>query len=62
MTAEVIRAMEASGVRQAARRYAALTVGVTAARRLLSADDLAAISETKTSPVLRVEPLPPAAA
>jgi hypothetical protein len=45
-----------------ARGYAALTVTVTAARRLMAADDLAAISETTTSPVLRIEPLPPAAA
>lgn len=44
------------------RGYAALTVTVTAARRLMAADDLAAISETTTSPVLRVEPLPPEAA
>src|SRR5438105_11970486 len=35
--------------------YAAVTVSVTAARRLLGADDLAAISETATTPVLRVE-------
>lgn len=47
------RFLEAVG----ARGYAALVVSVTAARRLLGADDLAAISETTTSPVLRVEPL-----
>ena len=49
--------LEAVGI----RGYAALTVTVTAARRLMAADDLAAISETTTSPVLCVEPLPPAA-
>ncbi len=40
-----------------ARGYAALTVGVTAARKFMGADDLAAISEVTTNPVLRVEPL-----
>ena|SRR5216684_4224225 len=35
--------------------YAAVTVSVTAARRLMGADDLAAISETTTTPVLRLE-------
>ncbi len=42
--------------------YVAVNVTVTAARRLMGADDLAAISETTTNPVLRVEPLAPAAA
>jgi hypothetical protein len=37
------------------RAWEALTVNVTAARRLLGADDLAAISESTTSRVLRVE-------
>jgi len=37
------------------RGYKALSVSVTAARQLMGADDLAAISETVTSPVLRVE-------
>ena len=40
-----------------ARAYAAMTVSVTAARQLMGADDLAAISETTTTPVLRVEPI-----
>ncbi len=40
-----------------ARAYAALTVSVTAARKLIGADDLDAISETTVSPVLRVESL-----
>jgi len=40
-----------------AEGYAAVTVSMTAARRLMGADQLAAISETTTSPVLRVEPL-----
>jgi hypothetical protein len=38
------------------RAWGALTVTVTAARRLMGADDLAAISETTTSRVLRLEP------
>jgi hypothetical protein len=42
--------------------WAALTVSVTAARRLLGEEDLAAISEKITTPVLRVEPLAPPAA
>ncbi len=37
--------------------YAAVTVSVTTARRLMAADDLAAISEVTTNPVLRVAPL-----
>jgi hypothetical protein len=37
--------------------FGAMTVSVTAARRLLGEDELAAISETTTTPVLRVEPL-----
>ena len=37
------------------RAWEALTVNVTAARRLLGADDLAAISEATTSHVLRLE-------
>lgn len=37
--------------------WGALTVSVTAARRLLGEDDLRAISETGVQPVLRVEPL-----
>jgi len=37
------------------RAWEPLTVNVTAARRLLGADDLAAISETTTTAVLRVE-------
>jgi len=45
-----------------AEGYAALTVSMTAARRLMGADQLAAISEATTSSVLRVEPLAPAAA
>ncbi len=40
-----------------ARAHEALTVNLTAARRLIGADDLAAISETITTPVLRVEAL-----
>jgi hypothetical protein len=40
----------------------ALTVSVTAARRLLGAVELEAISETLTTPVLRVEPLEETAA
>lgn len=43
------------------KALAAMTVSVTAARRLLGADDLAAISETITTPVLRVEPAEQAA-
>ena len=39
------------------RAHEALAVNITAARRLIGADDLAAISETATTPVLRVEPL-----
>jgi hypothetical protein len=35
--------------------WEALTVNITAARRLLGADDLAAISEANTTAVLRVE-------
>ena len=50
--------LEATG----AAGYVAVNVTVTAARRLMGADDLAAISETTTNPVLRVEPLAPAAA
>jgi hypothetical protein len=42
--------------------YAAVFVGVTAARTLMAGDELAAISETTTSPVRRVEPLAPAGA
>lgn len=45
--------LEAAG----AGGYAALTVSVTAARRFLGADDLAAISEATTTPMLRVEPI-----
>jgi len=37
------------------RAWEALSVNVTAARRLMGADDLAAISETTTTAVLRVE-------
>jgi hypothetical protein len=37
------------------RAYTALSVRVEAARRLMAEDDLAAISETTTTPVLRVE-------
>jgi len=37
------------------RAFEALSVNVTAARRLMGADDLAAISETTTTAVLRVE-------
>ncbi len=37
------------------RAWEGLSVNVTAARRLMGADDLAAISETTTSPVLRIE-------
>ena len=37
------------------RAWEALSVNVTAARRLLGADDLAAISEANTTAVLRVE-------
>ncbi len=37
------------------RAHEALTVNLTGARRLIGADDLAAISETVTMPVLRVE-------
>ena len=40
-----------------AEGYAAVSVSITAARRLMGADQLAAISETIISPVLRVEPL-----
>lgn len=40
-----------------ARAPEALTVSVTAARHLLGEADLAAISETVTTPVLRVEPV-----
>ncbi len=39
------------------RAHEALIVNLTAARRLIGADDLAAISETVTTPVLRVEAL-----
>lgn len=38
------------------RAFGAMTVSVTAARTLLGEDDLAAISEATTSPVLRIEP------
>ena len=38
-----------------ARALPALSVSVTAARHLVGADDLAAISETATVPVLRVD-------
>ena len=38
-----------------ARALPALSVSVTEARRLVGADDLAAISETATVPVLRVD-------
>lgn len=38
------------------RAYPALTVSVTAAREVMAAQDLAAISETIISPVVRVEP------
>jgi hypothetical protein len=58
LTPDPARFLAATG----AAGYAAVSVGVTAARRLMGADDLAAISETTTSPVLRVEPLAPAAA
>lgn len=44
------------------RAWGAMTVSVTAARKLLGEDDLQAISEITTSPVLRVEPLPAAPA
>lgn len=37
------------------RAFDAMSVSVTAARRLMAADDLAAISESTTAPVLRVE-------
>jgi hypothetical protein len=37
--------------------WSALSVSVSAARRLLGADDLQAISETTSSTVLRIEPL-----
>jgi hypothetical protein len=37
------------------RAWEAFTVNITAARRLLGADDLAAISEATTTAVLRVE-------
>ena len=37
------------------RALEALTVSVTAARKLMGADDLAAISEATTTPVLRIE-------
>lgn len=37
------------------RAFGALSVRVEAARRLMAADDLAAISETTITPVLRVE-------
>jgi hypothetical protein len=39
----------------ASRAWEALSVNVTAARRLMGADDLAAISEATTSRVLRLE-------
>lgn len=38
--------------------WEAMAVSVTAARKLLGAEDLAAISETTPTPVLRVERLP----
>jgi hypothetical protein len=38
------------------RAYEALTVSTTAARHLMGADDLAAISESTMIPVLRLEP------
>jgi hypothetical protein len=44
------------------RAFEAMTVNVTAARRLMAADDLEAISETTSTPVLRVEALPAAPA
>jgi hypothetical protein len=40
----------------APRAYAALTVGVEKARTLMAGEDLAAISETKTTPALTVRP------
>jgi len=44
-----------------AEGYAAVSVSITAARRLMGADQLAAISEVTINPVLRCEPLTPAA-
>jgi len=46
--------LEAAG----SRAPEALTVSVAAARRLLGEAELEAISETLTTPALRVEPLP----
>lgn len=44
-----------------ARAFEAMTVSVTAARRLMAEEALVAISETTTSPVLRVEAIEPRA-
>jgi hypothetical protein len=41
--------------------FEAMTVSITAARRLLGEDALNGISQTTTSPVLRIEPATPAA-
>jgi hypothetical protein len=40
-----------------ARAHAALSVKIEAARALMAADDLAAISESSTTPILRVQPI-----
>src|SRR5438094_4112154 len=58
LTPDPARFLEATGT----AGYAAVSVSVTAARRLLGTDELATISETTTAPVLRVEPLAPASA
>lgn len=39
------------------RAFTAMHVSVTAARKLLGEDDLQAISEATTTPILRVDPL-----